>query len=107
MLYPFIIILLYFLILLLLTMTILFIIDFIVDSNPDVLLVLRCFGYEIIITLILLLQFIPKIISIFTNESSLDFSSNLTNLNNDSKMTKVSNPTIIPSIRTRSVISNQ
>lgn len=53
-------------------MVILFVLEYVIDASPDSLLLFRGIGYSATIFVITLIQFIPKIIFMFTDESSLD-----------------------------------
>lgn len=51
---------------------VLFILEYVIDASPDALLLFRGIGYPIVIISITLIQFVPKIIIMFTNEDALD-----------------------------------
>lgn len=54
-------------------LVILFALEYVIDTSPDSLLLFRGVGYPLVIIVITLILFVPKVIMIFTNEEALDY----------------------------------
>lgn len=59
-----------------------FVLEYVIDTSPDSLLLFRGIGYPSVIIAITLIQFLPKFIIIFTNEDALDLTDSKSELSN-------------------------
>lgn len=59
-----------------------FVLEYVIDTSPDSLLLFRGIGYPLVIIAITLIQFLPKFIIIFTNEDALDMTDSKSELSN-------------------------